>query len=241
MNSTAELRVLVIETSGSLGQVALARDGVVVRSHVLDRARRHARDLAPAVAEMLKNQGWAPDDIQFVFVSRGPGSYTGLRVGIMSAKTFAYATGCAVLGVDTFAAIACESALRVDTGGTARLSVIADAQQEKVYCQRFKVENGEPRVETALAVLPLAQFLAERPGESWITGPGVRSFQERLSGLPMVVEGGWDATPKGIVQAGLRRLLLGESDDIWALEPLYHRPSSAEEKWDAGNTRARGV
>ncbi len=70
--------------------------------------------------------------MQAVLVSRGPGSYTGLRVGIMSAKTFAYATGCALIAVDTFAAIALQAPESV-----ARVDVLADAQQDKVYVQSF--------------------------------------------------------------------------------------------------------
>ena len=73
---------------------------------MLDESRRHARDLAPAVRDLLAEQGWPARSLEAVIVSRGPGSYTGLRVGIMSAKTLAYATGCALLAVDTFAVIA---------------------------------------------------------------------------------------------------------------------------------------
>ena len=56
--------------------------------------------------DLLADQGWKARDLTGVIVSRGPGSYTGLRVGIMTAKTLAYATGCALLAIDTFAAVA---------------------------------------------------------------------------------------------------------------------------------------
>src|SRR5205814_2216971 len=101
-----EPRVLILETSGRAGSVALAAGESLLCTRRLDETRRHARDLAPAVRELFHTQGWKPRDIQAVFVSRGPGSYTGLRVGITSAKVFAYATGCALVGVDTFSAIA---------------------------------------------------------------------------------------------------------------------------------------
>src|SRR5216684_2191388 len=101
-----EAMLLILETSGRVGQVALAQGSRLCGMRRLDEARRHARDLAPAVANLLAEQGSSPRDVQGVIVSRGPGSYTGLRVGIMSAKTFAYATGCALIAVETFAAIA---------------------------------------------------------------------------------------------------------------------------------------
>ena len=92
-----EPRLLILETSSRVAQVALAEGAVLRGVRRLDEARRHARDLAPAVAELLAAQGWRPRDLHAVVVGRGPGSYTGLRVGVMSAKAFAYASGCAVL------------------------------------------------------------------------------------------------------------------------------------------------
>ena len=91
-----------------------------------------ARNLAPAVSEMLAGLGWKPRDLQGVIVGRGPGSYTGLRVGLISAKIWAYATGCGLLAVETFAVIAAQVPEDV-----LRLEVIADAQQDRVYQQSF--------------------------------------------------------------------------------------------------------
>src|SRR5205807_5119629 len=99
-------RLLILETSGRVGQVALARGPIILRTRQLSETRRHARDLAPAVAELLAAEGFTPRDLQGIIVSRGPGSYTGLRVGVMSAKALAYAVGCSLVAVDTFAAIA---------------------------------------------------------------------------------------------------------------------------------------
>src|SRR5438034_1064164 len=126
-----EPRVLIIETSSRTGSVALAEGPVLRGTRPLDEARRHAQDLAPAVSDLLKGVAWRPRDIQAVFVSRGPGSYTGLRVGIMSAKVFAYATGAALLGIETFQAIATQ--IPQECSGPA--DVLGDAQQGKVYVQ----------------------------------------------------------------------------------------------------------
>src|SRR3954454_20393069 len=126
-------RLMLLETSQQPGFGALAEGDRLLAVHHLDEARRHARDLAPAVGEMLAAQGWQPRDMQAVIVGRGPGSYTGLRVGLMSAKTFAYATGCTLLGLDTFAIIASQGPDDVP-----RLAVVADAQQDKIYVQEFE-------------------------------------------------------------------------------------------------------
>src|SRR5690349_16583220 len=101
-----EPRLLILETSGKIGRVAVAEGARFGDVQTLDGARRHARDLAPTIAELCAARGWKVRELDGVLVSLGPGSYTGLRIGIMSAKTLAYASGCLVLGLPTFAAIA---------------------------------------------------------------------------------------------------------------------------------------
>src|SRR4051812_49128460 len=97
---------LILETSGRGARIGLARDGVVRHAVELDAARRHAREMIPTVEGMLKAEGLRPTDLTGVMASRGPGSYTGLRVGLATAKALAYAIGCELRAVDTFAAIA---------------------------------------------------------------------------------------------------------------------------------------
>src|SRR5947209_20630768 len=123
---------LLIETSGRVGKVGLARGGAVVRATDLDPARRHVRDLIAAVGAMLTAEELRPADLTGVMVSHGPGSYTGLRVGLMTAKALAYATGCRLVPVPTFAAIAEQAPPEA-----AVLWVIADALQGQIYLQRF--------------------------------------------------------------------------------------------------------
>src|SRR5262245_6159739 len=122
-----EPRLLIVETSAGNGTVAVAEGTKIKQLYRLDQARRHARDLVPGVAELLAKQSWRPQDIDVVIVGLGPGSYTGLRVGIMSAKAFAYATGCKIIGIETFLAIAAQA-----PPAAVLFDVIADAQQDKV-------------------------------------------------------------------------------------------------------------
>ena len=73
---------LILETSGRAARAGLARDSVVVRHAELDAARRHAKEMVPTIDAMLKAESLRPADLAGVMVSRGPGSYTGLRVGL---------------------------------------------------------------------------------------------------------------------------------------------------------------
>jgi tRNA threonylcarbamoyladenosine biosynthesis protein TsaB len=223
-------RLLILETSGRIGQVGLALGSRLLARRRLDEARRHARDLAPSVAGLLREQQWIPRDVQAVVVSRGPGSYTGLRVGIMSAKTFAYATGCALLAVDTFAAIVANTPAAVDT-----VEILADAQQGKVYVQRYGRTGGTSawHGQDPLTILSLDQWIAHRSVSSWVTGPGLEIYRPRLPPDFKVVDPAfWHPSLESLLQIGLARFERQEKDDLLTVEPLYLRASAAEEKWE---------
>jgi tRNA threonylcarbamoyladenosine biosynthesis protein TsaB len=227
---TTEPRVLLLDTSGQRGTIALAAGETVLGVRTLDETRRHARDLAPRAQALLTEQGWRSRDVQLVVVSRGPGSYTGLRVGVMAAKAFAYATGCALVAVDTFAIIASQA-----PPDASRLVVIADAQKDKVYAQTFERQpDGSFRPGSELAIVPVAVLLSGlRPGDR-LSGPGVAKCENRLpDGITVVAAGLREPQPEALLPLGLARYHNGERDDVFALEPLYLRPSSAEEQWQA--------
>jgi tRNA threonylcarbamoyladenosine biosynthesis protein TsaB len=234
VTSIVQPRLLLLETSSRVGQVALARGDLLVGLRRLDEARRHARDLVPGVQELLAGQGWSAQDLEGVIVSRGPGSYTGLRVGIISAKALAYATGCALLAVDTFAVIAAQSPPDV-----LAVEVLADAQQGKVYVERFeRPYAGAPFLSRVpLAVRPLAEWLVQPAPPAWVSGPGLRGHEGLLPPRVRPVPADrWDAQAEGLLRLGLARYLRGERDDLWTLEPLYLRPSSAEQQWEERKT-----
>jgi tRNA threonylcarbamoyladenosine biosynthesis protein TsaB len=216
-------RLLILETSQHVGIVALASGDTIVEERTLDESRRHARDLVPAIQGLLTRQGWRPRELDGVIVSRGPGSYTGLRVGIMSAKTLAYATGCALLAIDTFAAIRLQAPADIQN-----VDVVADAQQDNVYVQRFGT-HPEP-----LTIMPRAMWLES--ALAWhvgVTGPGLEAFADRLPAeVTVLLREIWLPRPTSLLQLGLERYRNGERDDLHAVEPLYLRASSAEEKWD---------
>jgi len=216
-------RLLLLETSQQPGVVAVAEGGRLLAVRCLDEARRHARDLAPAVGELLAGQGWQPRDVQAVVVGRGPGSYTGLRVGVMSAKAFAYATGCTLLGLETFAVLASQAPADVP-----RVAVLADAQQDKIYVQEF--EQAVPV--SRLRIQPLAEWLEGARAPLCVTGPGLRKWASHLpASIKLLGASLWDPHAESLLQLGLARYQRGERDDVWTVEPIYLRPSAAEEKW----------
>ncbi len=248
----SSFRLAILETSHRCGWVALALGAKVLATRPLQEARRHTRDLAPMLSELLAEQGWKARDLDGVIVSRGPGSYTGLRVGVMSAKTLAYATGCALLAVDTFAAIALQA------GSVApKIDVIADAQQEKIYVQQFSIRAGSvsdgqqpaspsPRTVadasgsdngtvadasgSELRIVAFDEWKSNLTADVRISGPGLEIFSARLPAEQLAAAADWLPRPESLLQLALERFRAGQRDDPFAVEPLYLRPSSAEEK-----------
>jgi tRNA threonylcarbamoyladenosine biosynthesis protein TsaB len=206
---------LILETSGR-SRLGVARDGAVLASVDLTGGRQNNRLLVPTVRDLLTAHGMAPNALAGIAVGVGPGSYTGLRVGLTVAKTFAYTVGCSLVAVPTFAAIA------ADVPGT--VDVIADALQGMVYVQRFT--NGAAADE--LRIVPVDEW--SRSACEQVAGPGVVTFAGKLP-VPAsaVVEPGIAATYR--VALSLPPLT---RDDLMQLEPLYLRGSSAEEKAKSG-------
>lgn len=225
------MRIIVLETSGSNGEVALADESGLLASRVLTMARRHARDMAPALKEMFGEAGWAASSIDLVLVGLGPGSYTGLRVSVTTAKTLAYVTGCAVIGAETMAVLA-ETA----PASYSEVSVIVDAQQGFLYSALFRRTSPAGTLEPAAAGISIERAEdwagALKPGV-FVTGPGLDKLESLVpEGCVMAAAGQRDATAQALWSVGMRHFAAGRRDDYWALEPLYLRPSSAEQKWD---------
>lgn len=214
---------LLIETSGRGGLVALAVGGAVVGERTLDPARRQNRDLAPFAAELLSAAGLTPKSLRGVMVSVGPGSYTGLRVGLISAKVLAYAVGCELVAVPTFAAIA-----ELAPPELPSLDVISDGLQGLVYCQRYARTDGVMAATNPLTILTLAEWVATGPKA--VSGPGVALADALLDAS--VIRASLDLrtpTAASLLAAG-RRVAPVSRGELFALEPLYLRPSSAEEQ-----------
>lgn len=220
---------LILENSGRVARVGLARGGAVVRRAELDAARRHARELVPAIDGLLRAEALAPRDLAGVIAGRGPGSYTGLRVGLSTAKALAYALGCELRAIDTFAAVAEQAP--ADAGS---VWVIADALQEQVYVQRFDRTGAGWEPFQELRIGTVDEWLNGLPRGAWVSGPGVSAYDARIPpDCPRVPEPDREPRVESALAVGARVRPLTR-DELFALEPLYLRGSSAEEKARGG-------
>ncbi len=221
-------RILALETSELTGSVAAAADGKVLAELQLDPQQRSAQSLAPAIRSLLEQVGWQPCEIRLLAVTVGPGSFTGLRVGVATAKVFAYAAGAEVLGIGTLEAIAAAAPDEVPA-----VSVAVDAQRGDVVAQRFQrgaagwlEAVGDP------ALVPLEEWLAALPPGFAVSGPVLKKWTDPLpAGVTMLDRAFWRPTAANVARLAYRDYLAGRRDDLWKLLPVYSRPSAAEEKW----------
>jgi len=235
--SVVALRIVVgltlgIDTSGRAGSIALVEDGeVLLETELSATGRRHARTLVPEIKAALDSLNLSASDVTTVAVSIGPGSFTGLRVGVVCGKTFAYATGCSLVGVDTFQAVAAAS--NIDETGP-ELWVIDDALRGDVFAGRYAYRDEQWQILDKPHLVSLEQW-KQRVGEVCVAGPAVPKLKAELDGLQLR---SGDNLPQAsdVAKLGAMRALANELDDPFELKPFYIRRSAAEEKADGMKT-----
>jgi tRNA threonylcarbamoyladenosine biosynthesis protein TsaB len=215
-------RWLAIETSGLFGSVAA---GIVSESGCelaaakpLPRDARSARTLAPAIQSLLRELGWSPGELAAVAIAVGPGSFTGLRVGVTTAKTLAWAVGAAGIGVDTLDALAL--AAGPPQNASERLWTVLDAQRGELFAAEFIATGGAWERHTPTKRLAAEALLSARQTGDRIVGPPAAA----LGGEPI------EPTAAAVLQVAWRRWRDGAAESVFALAPQYHRLSAAEEK-----------
>ena len=165
--------VLGIETSGLEGSIALLKDGTSLGERRMNQVgRRHAQALVLEIGDLLRENDLAPHHVELVAVSRGPGSFTGLRVGMVCAKTFAYATECRFIAVDTFAAIARNVPPEFN-----RVIVVEDAQRNELFAGEYVRDNLDNWKQVdPIKIISVQSFLSERCNNDVVTGPAVKKL-----------------------------------------------------------------
>ena len=228
--------ILALETSGFGGSIALLDDDQILGERVLDAQRRHAQTLIPEIHALLQNHHHQPADCELIAVSSGPGSFTGLRVGITCAKVMAYATGAQLVAVPTFSCLAVGCPDDID-----RVQVIMNAQRQELFVGRFHRENASTWIETQPLRIERAAIWQEQLSlTDAVTGPSLEAIAETVAQRCRVLPAKyWQPRARWVGRLGLQYLQAGLGMSCWQLQPLYVRQSAAEEKWDATHPTVR--
>ena len=215
------MRILGIETATRAASVAVVFDGKILAESLRESPQSFSETLMPQVEEVIKISG-AFENLDAVAVSIGPGSFTGLRIGLATAKALAYAWGIKIIGVPTLLAMSYNFP-------NAKVVPMIDAQKNRAYCQLF--DKNLPLSE--LEVKPIDEVITEAgrlDGEIFLCGdvlhkikiplpPNVKLAPPHLR-MPRASSVAWCAED-------LRRV-----DNVMNLEPLYVRRAEAEVLWE---------
>jgi tRNA threonylcarbamoyladenosine biosynthesis protein TsaB len=212
--------LLAIDTATSAITVALHDgDGVLAESTTLD-ARRHGEYLAPGITTVLTRAGRAAAEVTSVVVGTGPGPFTGLRIGLVTARTFAFARGVPVFGVCSLDALAHQAWLE-DAADLGPSCVVAtDARRKEVYWARYDLTAGGVR-RRGEPLVAKAETIADEVRGLPVIGRGAvlyaDSFDRRVGPL--------DVSAAALADLAARRMAAGEA--LPEAEPMYLRRPDA--------------
>ena len=220
------MRTIALETTHRTGTIALLDDQQVVADVSLDPNRRSAQTLLSSLRSTLNDHGWTPQQIDLVAVASGPGSFTGLRVGVTAAKTLAYAVNAALVGVNTLSAIAAAAPSEFKTVWSA-----IDAQRQRVFTARFARHGDQFTEIQPTVVLSIDDWLDRLEPCDAVCGSILDKLEPRIPGSVSVVDRSlWLPRAAWVGRLAVTAYAAGRREDIWQFVPQYYQKSAAEEK-----------
>ena len=224
------MRILAFETSAKAASVALLQDGKLLGESYQNTGLTHSQTLMVMAQDMLNQCGLSVNDLDSVAVAAGPGSFTGVRIGVAAAKGLAWGGEKPCYGVSTLESMAL--ALGAFQG---TVCPVMDARRSQVYNALFAAENAalsRLREDRAIALEELAQELQTAPQPIFLVGDGseltYRTLKDRVPGLVLPPEHRMHQRASGVALAAMAAAARGESGDAAALQPNYLRLSQAE-------------
>lgn len=220
--------LLALESSTPHGGAALLRDGKPAAAMLLEEGLRHGRELLAAAQEIMNLHHVAAHDLCGVAVSVGPGSYTGIRVGVMAAKSLAYGAGLRLAAVSSLAALAesTRSAGLAAAGDT--VMVLQDARRDEVYAGLYRLGDEAPEALLADAAVTPEEAAARLKvlrgntgqGRLILAGSGFATYAGILGGEKAA---SGRVNPEAVGRIGWRQIVLEKYADPLQLQPVYLR------------------
>lgn len=228
------MRVLGLDSATNVAGIAIVDEERLVAEFFLNSGKTHSQRLMPMLDRLLTEADLTLADMDGLAVAIGPGSFTGLRIGLATIKGLAHVTGLPLVGVPTLDGLAWNAA-----GVPGTVCPVLNARKQEVYTALYEWQGEElRRLTDYLAISPeeLIAMLEQRAGPVTFLGDGVpvyckllaRRLGERARFAPKT-----HVLPRAaqVAELGLRRLREGKADDLHTVKPIYIRPSEAEVKW----------
>ncbi|AYU55683.1 tRNA (adenosine(37)-N6)-threonylcarbamoyltransferase complex dimerization subunit type 1 TsaB [Staphylococcus debuckii] len=215
------MNYLLLDTSNKPMSLAVMQDDNVLVEHTTNLKRNHSIQLMPAIQSILQEAGIDKRELDAIVAAKGPGSYTGLRIGVTTAKTLAYALQTKLYGVSSLEALA---ATLPDLQAGLWIVPVIDARREAVYTGVYYYRNGQ--LETVLedqymTIADLNSYLIESKKDYIFAGNDLEKIKPLLEGK--LVE--------TLPQASKMKALIHEPENIHTFHPDYLKLSEAERNW----------
>ena len=220
--------LLAFETSAKAASVALFDENKLLGESYQNTGLTHSQTLMVMAEDLIKQCGYTPADVTHAAVAAGPGSFTGVRIGVAAAKGFAWGKEIPCYGVSTLEAMA--AGLGMQDG---HICACMDARRNQVYNAIFLAEEGiltRITEDRAIALADLKAELEHIDGPITLVGDGAALTHRTLSELDLILPPEWRQHQRavGVGLAALAAMGRGESGDAAALNPNYLRLSQAE-------------
>ena len=225
--------ILALETSSLVSSIALIEENKLRAEITIENSRHHSENLVPHIEQLFSLGGVKKEDLSAVAVAVGPGSFTGLRIGIGTAKSIAYGLRIPIVGVSTLEGLAWNL-----YGEGCLLCPVMDAQKNNVYAGIFEVQKGKMvkiKEESVESVETIFNWAKENP-RLMLLGEGNRGFEEKLTEYGLASQRPLPhlkmPRASSIGYAALERVRDQNYDSVMDLAPNYIRRSEAEELWE---------
>lgn len=227
------MKILALDSSASVASVALCEDDTLISEFSLCDQNKHSETLLPMLESMLNLAGTELSDVDMFAVSDGPGSFTGIRIGISLIKGLAFGSGKPCIGVPTLEALAYNL-----TGSEGLICPVMDARRDQVYNALFSMKSGIPSRLCEDRLIPVQELCIElksRLEPIYLVGDGY-DMTANLLGLPENLPKNFCVTPpivrlahaESVARAAKVRYDNGQLGTDSELLPVYLRASQAE-------------
>lgn len=224
------MKILALESSATAASVALCQEEELIAQSFLHTGLTHSQTLLPMSQRLLADCGLTVGDLDLIAVAAGPGSFTGLRIGVAAAKGLAWAAQLPCAGCSTLEAMAWNLA-----GFSGQVCAAMDARRHQVYNARFQVDGTAPRRLTPDRAIALEDLIEELKGcdtPQLVVGDGAQLCYDALTaaGIParLAPPNLRQQTAWGVARQALELARTGQTVSPEALVPVYHRLSQAE-------------
>lgn len=231
---------LAIDTSTSVLGVGVVRDHTILGEMTTDLKRHHSERLLPLIQHLLHETRLQTGDIDGVAVIKGPGSYTGVRIGVTTAKVFAWSRDIPLIGVSSLAALAVNG-IRFP----GQVIPMWDARRERIYSGHYRFDQDSQliveKVDRVVSIHNWVQQLTTEPGPFFLLGDGAKAHRTAIqSGLGSKAHFStpWEniIRPSAIAHLAAEQWhQKGEGDPLPGFAPVYLQPTEAEKNWAKRN------